>query len=451
MLLKLGYNRNTSKKVVFGSQFYLGLGLRHLYVEQGIAQINIIMRHIRVNTDLGTLTEIVLHWWQTNAGVSYSLLEKTSSTIKYTGETWFTSLHLFLHTLNGTLRIPSIHQVLPKKLRTHDRFLMDDLEHHNITHTERRRFNNVRLWMRVYRLSEICTVDGHQVSLESWTGQHITYTNHLWPMQAKPGPKSFRCWRRMLSRMYLKHKTVSIRTKNLDINTELGSSESTSEWLRKKWEYQYSPSSNKLFHRQQTQHRIHSYKRNSRRWTRSQQRVRLFFPTPIDITDTLPVDVIPVDGIQNAEHISISGSTTIIPMIPSRQPTTWDQYARTLTLWEQQLIGDIKIHSPDKLKTILLQQEPLFLCSDGGAVRTIGSFGAVIASATEILMELQGQAYGNTPRSFRSESYGMLAYLRYLLHFKFFHDITIRFKQFMICDNSGLLQRVSTIAPEPST
>ena len=36
-LLKLGFNRNTSQKIVFGLQYYLGLGIWHLYVEQGIA------------------------------------------------------------------------------------------------------------------------------------------------------------------------------------------------------------------------------------------------------------------------------------------------------------------------------------------------------------------------------------------------------------------------------
>ena len=121
-----------------------------------------------------------------------------------------------------------------------------------------------------------------------------------------------------------------------------------------------------------------------------------------------------------------------------------------IPLWEKQLLGDIKLHLTDKLLTFLTLQEPLYMCSDGGAVNTIGSFGAVIASATEILIELIRQAYGHTPQSFCPEAYGMLAYLRFLFHFMVYHNIKCDITPFMICDNSGLLHQVSTIATVPS-
>ena len=161
--LKLGYNRHTSRKVVFGSQYYLGLGLQHLYVEQGISQLNILMRYIRTQMDLGTQTEIALYWWQENTGVSYPLLQQTNTKIRYTGETWFTLIRDFLNSLKGTLQIPSIKNALPQILRTNDTFLMDNLNNQPMTTTEKKRFNNVRLWMKVYRLSEICTADGQNI------------------------------------------------------------------------------------------------------------------------------------------------------------------------------------------------------------------------------------------------------------------------------------------------
>ena len=72
-------------------------------------------------------------------------------------------------------------------------------------------FRVVRLSMKVYRLSEICTADGQNITRESLIGDHVQFTNQLWPMQTKPGPKSFRCWRRMLSKMYLKKRYVTIK------------------------------------------------------------------------------------------------------------------------------------------------------------------------------------------------------------------------------------------------
>ena len=164
----------------------MGLGFQHLYVEQGIAQLNILMRHIRAQTEIGKQTEIALHWWQVNAGVSYPLLQHTNANIKYTGETWFTSIRDFLNSLKGTLQIPSITNALPQILRTDNTFLMEDLNKQNMKTTEKKRFNNVRLWMKVYRLLKICTADGQNISQDSWTGNHVQFTNQLWPMQAKP-------------------------------------------------------------------------------------------------------------------------------------------------------------------------------------------------------------------------------------------------------------------------
>ena len=91
------------------------------------------------------------------------------------------------------------------------------------------------------------------------------------------------------------------------------------------------------------------------------------------------------------------------------------------------------------------------MCPDGGAVNTIGSFGAVIASATDILLELEGQSYGYKPRLFCLEAYRMLAIIRFLYHFKVFHNIICTITPYIVCDNSGLLFRVSTIPKEPSS
>ena len=45
-----------------------------------------------------------------------------------------------------------------------------------------------------------------------------------------------------------------------------------------------------------------------------------------------------------------------------------------------------KVCSTKKLKKLLTEQEQIYMCSDGEAVNTIGSFSAVIASVTEVLL-----------------------------------------------------------------
>ena len=111
--------------------------------------------------------------------------------------------------------------------------------------------------------------------------------------------------------MYLQHRNVSKRTVNLNINRELGPWTNTSDWLRVKLEYQCSPKNNKLYKQQEHQYTVHAYQRNSRRWTRSQTRVKLFVTTPLETIQTLPADNTPVDGIKNEELISITSITLI--------------------------------------------------------------------------------------------------------------------------------------------
>jgi hypothetical protein len=50
-LARLGINRNISRDPNFG-----GLGLRHLSVEQGIAQLELLLRHLRAKTTQGCST-----------------------------------------------------------------------------------------------------------------------------------------------------------------------------------------------------------------------------------------------------------------------------------------------------------------------------------------------------------------------------------------------------------
>jgi hypothetical protein len=65
-LAKLGLNRNIAREVVFGSPLYGGMGLSDLVTEQGIAQLQLLMCHLRACTPQGMLVLIGLSWAQTS-------------------------------------------------------------------------------------------------------------------------------------------------------------------------------------------------------------------------------------------------------------------------------------------------------------------------------------------------------------------------------------------------
>jgi hypothetical protein len=83
------------------------------------------------------------------------------------------------------------------------------------------------------------------------------------------------------------------------------------------------------------------------------------------------------------------------------------------------------------------------LASDGGAIPLKGSFGAVLATDDAILVECGGRAYGQDPRSFRSEAYGMLAITRLLLHLRRYHNNQQRMNLKLVCDAKSLLDRLT--------
>jgi hypothetical protein len=106
-LAKLGFNRNISRDIVFGSPLYGGMGVFNLVTEHGIAQLQLLIRHLRAGTPHGTLFLIGLLWWHLAAGFSFSLWEHPQVHISYVERTWYTSLQEFLATINVCLHIPT--------------------------------------------------------------------------------------------------------------------------------------------------------------------------------------------------------------------------------------------------------------------------------------------------------------------------------------------------------
>jgi hypothetical protein len=88
----------------------------------------------------------------------------------------------------------------------------------------------------------------------------------------------------------------------------------------------------------------------------------------------------------------------------------------------------------------------LFIAHDGGASDR-GSFGWCIATPTNILWEGSGSTQGRKPGSFRAESYGMLAALRFLTQYLKYWRVTPTNPELIhneYTDSKSLLQRLAS-------
>lgn len=148
----------------------------------------------------------------------------------------------------------------------------------------------------------------------------------------------------------------------------------------------------------------------------------MMFSTTSNVTiPNYPSNSFPIDVLDKSTYFQASIAWRIQPSIKNIKPTIWLDYISQLLDWECSLIKDnIQIWETILLKS-LKNGAPLYLCSNGGAVASVGSYAAVIATENQIIITIKGRAHRLCPRSFRSEFYGVLAVLRYILHQLIFH------------------------------
>jgi hypothetical protein len=184
-------------------------------------------------------------------------------------------------------------------------------------------------------------------------------------------------------------------------------------------------------------------------------------PTPLHIAPDLPdlpypVVLIPQGTLTKVEK-SRSPPVLPLPTTPTA-PHTFEAYCRRLPLWEQQLRSYIHpLDASISLSECLAQGIPLYLCSDGGALKHVGSIGWAIATETELLWDCTGSAYGWHANSFRSEGLSHLSLLTFLNRFILYHQIKVFSPEPILdtalprrrpllraaTDNQGLLQRIA--------
>jgi hypothetical protein len=194
-LMKLGFNRNTAHRVVYGPSRYGGLGFRDLFLEQRIGQVKMLVGHLRANSTQGTLIRITLAWSQLIVSVSYPLLENTNLSIPHLAPNWLSSMRSILERMDASIHIDGVKETLPTPLRENEASIMNvilSLPHVSKSHI--RAFNRCWIYFGVAQLSEIGSADGTSKSREAWEGWRPRLWPLLWPYQPCPGQTSFRVW-----------------------------------------------------------------------------------------------------------------------------------------------------------------------------------------------------------------------------------------------------------------
>jgi hypothetical protein len=192
MNAKCSFNRNTSRKVLYG-------GFRPFATEQGIGQIQYLMKHWTSTLDIGRAQRIAVSWAQMHTGIGWSIFLDVETTLPHFQEShWLRSMRSFLKSIQGSICLD--HLYVPSLQRTHDSHIMDHvLSSGQFRPIEVRAINYCRLYLQAVTVSDITNATGtrlfHGVTRGSVTDILSTTKWHL-TYQAKPDTASWKLWKK---------------------------------------------------------------------------------------------------------------------------------------------------------------------------------------------------------------------------------------------------------------
>jgi hypothetical protein len=119
----------------------------------------------------------------------------------------------------------------------------------------------------------------------------------------------------------------------------------------------------------------------------------------------------------NRHWVSFSETTHDARAQPTEVPSTVLELLPTMDPWEMHLLAHLEVDDPtDDTLWNALTTKSCILATDGSAPKGKGSFAWIISDAVgSILAKCHGPTFGAKISSYRSEAYGILSILRYLV------------------------------------
>ena len=110
--------------------------------------------------------------------------------------------------------------------------------------------------------------------------------------------------------------------------------------------------------------------------------------------------------------------------------------------WERKLSEEVLFKDTERVLEAMTDTTRTQMCLDEVVKDRKGSFGTVIATEKEMLMEIKEAAFGDDPGSFGAEAHGILAGLRSLHRTRQRWETKVNKGMNMFCKNAGSLKRV---------
>ena len=421
---RCGFNRNTSRNILFGPTKYNGGGFRPLSTEQGVGQLQFFVKNWTNDLELGKLLRIAVAWAQINTGVSYPIFDNVNPSLPHFESKWLNSVRQFLRLIQGRLRLAET--FLPEIQRVNDTFIMDHiLERGSFSPSEIKRINYCRLYLQAVTVSDITNATGSHLSPGVRVGLPTIWSGisrHHKTNQSNPNPTTWRLWSRALTLLANSQDELLVPLR---------------QWIvppsrqRQSWTVYYDPGGNVLLFSKAGAYERHTHVS------------RFFNYNPQSRQTSLPEQAYPVSLHEHLEGWRIIRYNSYCPSLKTSPPTTFASYCSLLEYWESQLLETVHFHSSPFEIVSTIEASSFKACSDGSAIAFEGSYGWVLCTEDGTrLAHGAGPVDGHDPRSFRAEGQGMLSVVCLLRRLFEWCCCTTPITGVLATDNTGLIDRV---------
>lgn len=441
LLPRMHLNRTTARSIVHGTTTYGGLGLQHLYLEQGLGQLKLFLGHLRARDKTSELLRISLGYLQQEIGLPTLAFNLRYPNFKgWIEPTWLTSLWEFLNFVGLTVSVADIW--LPTRARENDVFLSEHFLSLRFTKAEMGRLNRCRLFYQAITLSDLTSGDGTLIDERAKKG--ILLPDRLsdlnWPIQQRPPARDWKLWA----------KALSFLETNGTLTRPLG------RWVSATY---HQPSHWAVHPQTHTAYSCHDGQwlafHPTQQGSRTRAQTRLLYVMPGDPCDPphnlalhradLLYDITLPDTIFRLSYAETQ--IPIDPPVPTVISGTSELHLalRHEPLMLQRLVGPLACTNSniDSLATVA-RLHKLHGCSDGSVHQGIGSHAWLFSDAAGAIL-LRGAGPDDAGSlfmtSYRSELGGLTALLCLLKHILQLRNV-LTGQCTIYCDNSAALNNV---------
>ena len=429
IIAKCGYNCNTKRAIIYGPMEYGGANFRRLYDQQGIAQVQLFLRHWRTSTTAGKLLRCVVEWAQYCVGTSNPLMEHVQEDLPHLESRWLSSLREYLAFINAGLQLDNT-GVAPLE-RRHDEFIMDRiLSSKKFNRSEIKRLNYCRLFLGALTISDLATTGGNQLDHAKLIGQGSLFsTRPKWMKvhQELPSAATWQLWK---------------RANDLWSNPDGTLIQPLGSWL-------LSNEKSRISHVAYTQgstlyvRKIDGEYIKCRKLHHAQE---LYIERNISMKmEEIPRSASPVEiretGREHQWRITYR-SQRQNPR-PPPAAATFEDYVQQLDPWEIDLLRHTEL-LVDPYTVCLELQQGFEAGSDGSEkFGTDGSFGWIISTSQgERAATGMGPSRGQVMDSYRAECSGMLSILRFLIRLSEYTNMVAEWQGIIGTDSQSMLDTI---------